>query len=88
MIEYKVEKEIREIKTASKIICDTCYEKVEKDIYFEVTTGHALWGNDSIDSVVHYQFCSYPCMKKHMDEYFEKPERTYVYDIEVEKTPK
>ena len=71
-------------KILKSIICDTCKREVEEGTYFEVTTSHGLWGNDSIDSYDYRDFCSYDCMKKDMDEHFESTEYSMKYSIEVE----
>ena len=87
MKKYESKPVIHHEQTLTMIICDTCKSKVESDIYFDVTTRHSNWGNDSVESIEHHDFCSYPCMKEHMDDYFSEPEKTLVYDIEIEETP-
>ena len=87
MKNYETKDVIHKEKVLTGIVCDTCRNKIEADIYFDVTTQHGNWGNDSCDSIEHHDFCSYACMRKHMDFYFSDPESTLQYDIEIEFTP-
>lgn len=76
-----------EITLYSKRVCDKCGKILEycynheelvntskermKVEYYEVTTGHHDWGNDSIDSVEHHDYCP-TCVLQAIDEYYEK----------------
>lgn len=55
---------------------------LRKSRYFEVTTGHRLWGNDSLDSIRDYNICP-NCIQKFIKDYIEKVENTYYIDIET-----
>ena len=74
-----VEKEVVVAKT-----CDICGKQIEptptppvgygdKRIpFFEITTGHHDWGNDSCDSIRVLHACSPDCLMKFVDEYVRK----------------
>lgn len=61
----ETEKEI--IGCAREIIgvrCDNCKkiifpksETCKENLYYKITTGHHDWGNDSIDSIKHFDLC-------------------------------
>ena len=71
-------------------VCDQCNEVIVRpDLpkwnnfhYYNVTTHHRDWGNDSIDSYEYLDFCSMKCLLTHMKKYFEEAEGTESYDIE------
>ena len=74
-----------------KTKCDICQKEIpnfdetrdlRKSRYFEVTTGHHLWGNDSIDSIRDYNICP-DCIQKFIKNYIENVENTYYIDIET-----
>ena len=88
MKKHKTTPVVKEEHVLVGVICDTCKKEVEGDVYFDVTTSHGLWGNDSIDSYEYLDFCSLDCMKKHMDEHFGETRDTMKYEIEIEKTPR
>jgi hypothetical protein len=73
-----------------EIHCDTCKKEITKEmkLYFEVSTSHALWGNDSIDSIQDYDFCSYECLVKNMGQYFLQINETQNYDITIVEVDK
>ena len=77
----------RKVKTK----CDVCLKEIpnfeetkdiEKSRCFEVTTGHNLWGNDSVDSIKDYTICP-NCIQKFIKDYIEKVENTYYINIET-----
>ena len=71
-ITRKVTREVEE--TVSSIgICDVCgkefnykprYDKVKIAVYYQITTGHHDWGNDSCDSIEHTDACSDECLSR------------------------
>lgn len=63
------------------VVCDMCDSDI-KGVYYEITTHHNDWGNDSCDSYNHFEFCSLECMRKHMDDYFKNAIGSEQYDIE------
>ena len=88
---------VRYDTTETGIVCDKCNKeykyketgmfrehKNEKRFY-EVTIGHRDWGNDSCDSVEHFDFCCYDCLQKFFEEYFKDNESDTAYiDIRTE----
>lgn len=80
------EKEVtKKEKILKTIKCDTCktdINKLDTTYYYTVTTHHGQWGNDSIDSFEHLDFCSYQCLLENMNEYFSDAGDTYEYEIE------
>lgn len=78
-------KEVTITKTVEKVIgivCDECKNDIPNKEYFEVTTSHNQWGNDSIDSVNELDICSLNCLTKNMNEYYKNGSHTYQYEIE------
>lgn len=83
-----------EIKTAYKVTrtmtgveCDVCkkilsVDKRGDDRYFEVTTGHHDWGNDSIDSVKTIDVCP-ECLNKYVADYFKDSEDSYTAYLDI-----
>lgn len=58
-----------------KLIADTAVSLPKYDVqYWEITTGHYDWGNDSGDSVEEHHYCSRDCLKKAFDKYIEQTE--------------
>ena len=70
MIEY-VEKEVKRFeKVELRTVCDGCKKEIDKKVgYFRVCTSHNDWGNDSIDSYEHYDFCCPACLFKFAEPY-------------------
>jgi len=68
-------------KHVTGISCDAC-QKVILGAYIEVTTSHSDWGNDSIDSIENFDFCSVECMSPHMVDYFKTARGSEEYNIE------
>lgn len=84
MKNYETKKIIKEEKILKEIICDKCSKIInQKNIYYEVTTHHCQWGNDSIDSYKQFEFCNKNCLLQHLINYLEDAENTFQYDIEV-----
>ena len=89
---------IKETKKVTKYLervvktkCDVCQKEIpnfdetkdlRKSRYFEVTTGHHLWENDSIDSIRDYNICP-DCIQKFIKNYIENVENTYYINIET-----
>ena len=71
-----------------QIYCDTCKKLIfdTQDVdtyhnprrhpkqYWDVTTGHYDWGNDSCDSIEICQYCSKECLTKAFDQYLKRTE--------------
>ena len=66
-----------------KIKCDICKKDIEDETYYEVTTSHNEWGNDSWESLHTADICSDKCLSKMFNEYLELNSDTK--KIEVEK---
>lgn len=50
--------------------CDVCNDIInDNKSYWELTTGHHDWGNESCDSIKHFDICSEDCLRKKFDEY-------------------
>lgn len=90
MRKHNKEKIIVEKDILIAIICDNCSEDIknnEKDHFFEVMTSHSDWGNDSRDSIRHFDFCGPRCIAEHSAAYFEKANGSEEYNAErVEKS--
>lgn len=50
--------------------------------YYEVTTHHSDWGNDSVDSYEYYDLCSLDCLMTHMKRYYDKASGSEEYEVE------
>ncbi len=93
MKEYK-DKKITEINRVEVgIKCDNCKKiiKNENDYkrtylqqkhYYEVTTHHHGWGNDSIESYEYYDFCNEKCLFEFLKKYYNGSEGTLCCEIE------
>ena len=68
--------------------CDYCGSEIERYDYrrnnpfFEITTGHRDWGEDSGDSREHKDACSVDCLKVALDKYYANESRTSYIEIE------
>lgn len=60
--------------------CDKCKSKII-DNYYDVTTGHYDWGNDSIDSIEHFEICE-KCIVEFTKKYLKDADGTEYIDIE------
>lgn len=79
-------------KTVKKLVgikCDKCGKMILTDNkekysnrYFEVSTGHRDWGNDSVDSIENYDLCA-SCVGEFATEYLESAKGTAWIDIET-----
>lgn len=78
------------------IECDNCGKVIYGDtlgysyydrIYYEVTTSHNDWGNDSCESIQHFDICP-DCITDFVDRYFKKAKKDDISTarIEIEKT--
>lgn len=76
-------------------VCDVCKKIVwKKDLspdakdnysnsvgYYEITTGHHDWGNDSVDSIEHHEICG-ECLNSFVANYFNAADGTEYMDIQ------
>ena len=73
--------------TDQEVICDVCKTVLGKnDGFFQVTTHHDRWGNDSIDTFETRHFCCKECMDSFLDGYWDNPKNTDAADIEYLET--
>ena len=62
-------------------------KNLEQTSYWEVTTGHNDWGNDSGDSIEHFDICSPECLNKIMTKYIKRSNSNFNTEyIEIEHT--
>lgn len=97
MRKYKKEeiKQIKEIE--NEIICDICNKKIKEEEdyktpyrtkmthFYEVSTHHNDWGNDSIDSFEYRDICSEECLFEFLKKYFDGTDGTLQCEIEEVK---
>lgn len=85
---YRVERKLTDV------VCDICGKVLEPSKergaygnwtkYYEVTTGHRDWGNDSCESVKTVDICP-ECLDKYVSNYFKNTNSTTAYlEIETE----
>ena len=92
-----VSKEVEEVVTAEMrkvtgVRCDICKKVLRHSRdshpgqkypkYYEVTTGHHDWGNDSCDSIKHRDIC-HGCITTFVSEYLKGNHGTAYIDIET-----
>ena len=88
-------KEVKEVVTAKVrmlegILCDKCGKVIPADRYatpmnryYEVTTGHNDWGNDSFESREYHDICP-ECIGKFVADYFCDPKRGHNDTLYIE----
>ena len=82
---YKISRKLVKVK------CDVCGTEIAADgswndsskRYYEVTTGHRDWGNDSIDSVKTEDVCP-TCLPNYIKKYFEESIRSSTAYCDIE----
>ncbi len=73
-----------EHKLCEYIRCDNCNKKIiDEEKYFEVTTGHHDWGNDSCESIEHLDICE-KCINKFSENYLKENKESNTAYIEIE----
>lgn len=84
----------RKTRKLEGIECDICHRELRCPCsedkkwvhmypkYFEVTTGHNDWGNDSIDSIEHRDICP-ECVSKFVSCYLQEANGTEYIEIET-----
>lgn len=78
-----------EVLVGETLYCDICKKEIEKGKeYWEATTGHHDWGNDSCDSIEYFDICSDICLMMKFGEYIDRSQKTRYNTeyIEVERT--
>ena len=95
-ITNKVKKEVEvDEVVGERFICDECGKEVQFYItghktyadleYYDVTTGHDDWGNDSCDSIEHNGYCCADCLRKAFDKWVEENEHSSTAYFEIHK---
>lgn len=85
MRKYKYKEVVKKEKVLVNITCDVCCKEICEEnnrFYFKVRTSHNCWRNDSIESIVYLDFCSYECLSQNMTDYFDEARDTFRYEIE------
>lgn len=85
MKRYKTEEVTVKKETLYKVLCDECKKDIsesEENLYFEVQTGHSLWGNDSYESNKEKDYCSKECLKIGFEKYALDAYKTDRFEIE------
>lgn len=77
-----IEKTIRSEKLVG-IMCDICGKEITGK-FWQLTTHHHDWGNDSIDSYEYFDLCSRECINKALDKYINacKMSNTQCFELE------
>ena len=81
-----------DVVIGQEIYCDECgrliFRKKNKQIvycigdYWELTTGHHDWGNDSIDSIEYFDLCSKECCTTRFKDYIQCCQGTKYFELE------
>lgn len=95
LISKEVEEVVRaEVHTVTGVRCDICGKDLrykyrpnsdfleERPKYFDVTTGHHDWGNDSCDSIEHKDICL-DCIVDFVSDYLSNASGTEYIEIET-----
>lgn len=85
--EYETRTITKQVCVKETICCDICKKEIDKG-YWELTTGHHDWGNDSCESIEHFDICSEDCLRIKFDEYVKDSGRNNYNTMyfEVERT--
>ena len=84
MRENKIIEKIIRTETLEAVKCDIC-EKEITGKFWRLTTHHHDWGNDSIDSYMHFDLCSRECINRALDDYISDCEGSYTQCFELEQ---
>ena len=97
MRKYK-RKEIKKYEEIeNETICDICKKQIlgEEDYktsfrtkmshFYEITTHHNDWGNDSVDSYEYFDACCEECLFKFLKEYFDGTDATLCCEIKEKR---
>lgn len=62
-----------EVCVGETTYCDICNKEINTNKgYWELTTGHHDWGNDSCESIEHFDVCSEICLMNKFSEYLNE----------------
>lgn len=82
---YKKVSHIVSKEVCVDIYCDICNKKIDtKDKFYEITTSHFDWGNDSIDSINNHDVCSNKCLFLFLADYYDDFEDRHTKRIEIQ----
>lgn len=86
MREYKTIEKIVKTDIPTSIKCDICKKEITGK-FWNLTTHHHDWGNDSIDSYEHFDLCSRECINKALDDYINncKTSDTQCFELEQDE---
>ena len=81
-------------KVQASVVCDKCGKEIvakkrpdnldwSTQKYFNVTTGHNDWGNDSYESVKHFDICQ-ECILDFVSNYLKSSKRSTSAYIEID----
>lgn len=84
MKEYKITEKITEIKSIVGIKCDICGKEITGK-FWNLTTHHHDWGNDSIESYRDFDLCSRECINKALDDYINDCKKSDTQCFELEQ---
>ena len=97
---FKDEVTITEERIYKKVIyCDCCHKEItsysldqngimrsdQAVYYYQTSTGHYEWGNDSIDSFETSDICSRECLEQVFEHYFDLVKKYPSMFIEVRR---
>lgn len=74
-VKYKIIKAIK---------CDVCHKEISEK-YWQLTTHHHDWGNDSIESYKYFDLCSRECINKKLDKYIKDCKNSCTEEFELEQ---
>lgn len=75
----------RKISYVVGVSCDRCGDIIQNgEVYYNVTTHHNDWGNDSIDSYEDFDLCS-DCYLPFTEKYFKEATGTEEINISRER---
>lgn len=66
------------------IKCDICGRDIHGR-YWTLISGHRDWGNDSCDSVEHFELCSEKCVQSKIKDYFKDCEHSHTQYFELDQ---
>lgn len=78
-----VEKTIK-AEMVENIKCDVCGKEINGK-FWVLTTSHGDWGNDSVDSIEHFDICSAKCIGKALNDYIERCKHSNTQCFELEQ---
>lgn len=89
MAEVVIKEEVTETVTHTvdrikALKCDVCGKEFTGK-YWDLTTQHSDWGNDSCESIKSFDLCSKECVQKKLDEYFKKCEHSDTQEFHLEQ---